>query len=173
MKAVIANQTIKQVRSFRYLGSLMSENGKCDAEKRSRIAMGKAKFGQMRGILTNMNLSGEIRLRVLKGYIWSGMIYGCESRTISKEMRKSLEATEMWFSRRMLRIPWTARITNKEVLQMPSMKRELLTGIMKRQLGFLGHALGRDGRESTCLLGMIEMKRARRRQRLNQRSSKY
>ena len=38
MKAVIGNQTIKQVRSFRYLGSLMSENGKCDTEKRSRIA---------------------------------------------------------------------------------------------------------------------------------------
>ena len=38
MEAVIGNQTIKQVRSFRYLGSLMSENRKCDAEKRSRIA---------------------------------------------------------------------------------------------------------------------------------------
>ena len=129
----------------------------------------------MRGILTNMNLSGEIRLRVLKGYIWSGMIYGCESWTISKEMRKSLEATEMWFLRRMLRIPWTARITNKEVLQMPGMKRELLTGIMKRQLGFLGHVGTEKGwpRKYLSFLGMIEMKRARRRQRLNQRSSRY
>ena len=69
VKVVIENHIIKQVRSFRYLGSLMSENGKCDAEIRSRIAMGRARFGQMRGILTNMNLSREIRLRALKGYI--------------------------------------------------------------------------------------------------------
>ena len=120
----------------------------------------------MRGILTNMNLSRGIRLRVLKGYIWSGMIYGCESWTISKEMRKSLEATEMWFLRRMLRIPWTARRTNKEVLQMSGTKRELLTVIMKRQLGLLGHVLRRDGLRSTRLLGMIEGKSARGRQRL-------
>ena len=79
VKVVIGNQTIKQVRSFRYLGSLMGENGKSDAEIRSRIAMGKARFGQMRGILTNVNLSREIRLRVLKVYIWSGMIYGVKA----------------------------------------------------------------------------------------------
>ena len=94
------------------------------------------------------------------------MIYGCESWIIRKEMRKSPEATEMWFLRRMLRIPWTARRTNKEVLQMSGTKRELLTVIMKRELGFLGHVLRRDGLESTCLLGMIEGKIARGRHRL-------
>ena len=94
----------------------------------------------MRGILTNMSLNSEIRLRILKIYIWSGMIYGCESWTFSKEIRPRLEATEMWFLRRMLRILWTARRANKEVLLMSGTKRELLTVIMKRQLGILGHA---------------------------------
>ena len=55
----------------------------------------------------------------------------CESSTISKEMRKSLEATKIWFLWGMLRIPWTARRTNKEVLQMSGTKRELLTVIIK------------------------------------------
>ena len=81
-------------------------------------------------------------------------------------MRKSLEATEMWFLRRMLRTPWAAGRPNKEVLQISGTKRELLTVIMKKQLGFLGHVLRRDGLESTCLLGMIEGKRVRGRQRL-------
>ena len=160
-KAVRGIQTIKQVRSFKYLGSLMSENGRCDAEIRSRIAMGKARFGQLRGTLTNMNLSREIQRRVLQSYIRPGMIYGCESWTISKENKKSLEATEAWFLRRMLRIPWIARRTNKEVLQISGTKRELLTAIMKIQLGFLGHVLRSYGLESTCVLGMIEGKRAR------------
>ena len=75
----------------------------------------------------------------------------------------------MKFLRRILRIPWTPRRTNKEVLQMSGTQRKLLTVIMKRQLGFLGHVLRRDGLESTCLLGMIERKRARGRQRLMDR----
>ena len=49
----------------------------------------------------------------------------------------------MWFIRRILRVPWTARRTNEEVLQMAGVKRELMTQIRKRQLGFLG-LRGRD-----------------------------
>ena len=61
----IGGQIVKQVSSFRYLGSVVND-GKCDAEIPSRIAMGKATFGQMRGILTNMSLSSEVRLGLLK-----------------------------------------------------------------------------------------------------------
>ena len=95
----VGGQTVKQGSAFRYLGSLVSEDGKCDAEIRSRIAMRKARFGQMRRILTSMRLSSEVRLRLLKSYIWSVMLYGCESWTISKEMRMRLEAAEVWFLR--------------------------------------------------------------------------
>ena len=62
----IGGQTVKQISSFRYLGSLVSEDSKCDAEIRSRIAMGKTRFLQMRRILTSMSLSSEVRLRLLK-----------------------------------------------------------------------------------------------------------
>ena len=54
-------------------------------------------------------------------------------------MRKRMEAKEMWFLRRMLRVLWAARRADKEVLKRSGRKRELLTVIMKRQLGFLGH----------------------------------
>ena len=104
-------------------------------------------------------------MRILKAYVWSVLLFGCESWTISKEMRKRLEAAEMWFLRRMLRIPWTARRTNVEVLQMARTKRELMATIRKRQLGFLGHLLRGAGIEKDCLLGMIEGTRARGRQR--------
>ena len=83
------------------------------------------------------------------------MIYSCQSWTISKEMTKIQEATEMWFLRILFRILWTAKITKHEVLQIPGLKRELLTGIMKRQLGFLGHILRRDGLQRACLLRII------------------
>ena len=65
----------------------------------------------------------------------------------------------------MLRVPWTARRTNVEVLHMARTRRELMVAIRKRQLGFLGHTLRGTRIEKDCLLGMIEGTRARGRQR--------
>ena len=94
--------SMKQVTKFRYLGSLVTEDGKCDAEIKARIGMAKANFGKMRDLLTNLNLNIRLRERMVRCYIWSGMLYGCESWTISAVMKKRLEATEMWLLRRPL-----------------------------------------------------------------------
>ena len=59
-----------------------------------------------------------------------------------------------------MRIPWTARRTNDEVLQITRGCRELLTVIRRRQMGFIGHILRGSGLEKECLLGMIEWRRA-------------
>ena len=66
-----------------------------------RIGMAKASFGQLRKLLTNLGFRIETKMRILKAYVWSVLLFGCESWTISKEMRKRLEAVEMWFLRRM------------------------------------------------------------------------
>jgi len=57
--------------------------------------------------------------RLLKFYAWSTLLYGCESWTVSQRMKSQLEATEMWFLRRMLRIAWTDKVSNKEVFKEP------------------------------------------------------
>ena len=157
---------LKQVRSFKYLGSLVCEDAKCDNDIRARIGMAKTAFGQIRKILVSLSINMRTRIRVLKTYVWSVLMFGCEAWTISKEMRRRLEAAELWFIRRMLRVPWTARRTNEEVLQMAGVKRELMTQIRKRQFGFLGHVLRGRGLERDCLLGMVEGRRARGRQRI-------
>ena len=71
----------------------------------------------------------------------------------------------MWFTRRIMRIPWAERRTNQEVLQMAGTTRELMTIVKRRQFGYLGHVLKGDGPRET-LLGMIERKRARGRQKM-------
>ena len=157
--------TLNQVNSFRYLGSLVADDGRCDSDIRGRIGMAKTTFGQIRKILVSLSINIRTRIRVLKAYVWSVLLFGCEAWTISKGMRKRLEAVEIWFYRRMLRIPWTARRTNQEVLQRVGVGRELMTVIMKRQVGFLGHLLRGKGMESECLLGMVQGRRARGRQR--------
>ena len=67
--------------------------------------MTKANFGKLRGLLTNMSLRMQLRLRILKIYIWSGLLYEYESWTIKSDMNKKFEAAKMWFMRRMLRVP--------------------------------------------------------------------
>ena len=79
------------------------------------------------------------------------MLYGCETWTVSKKMKKRLEAAEMWFIRRIMRIPWVERKTNEEALQIAGTTRELMTTVKRRQLGYLGHVLRVDGLERDCL----------------------
>ena len=82
-------------------------------------------------------------------------------------MMKKLEAAEMWFIRRLMRVPWVARRTNQEVLLMAGTNRELMSIVRKRQLrySYLGHVLRGERLERDCLMGTTEGKRARGRQR--------
>ena len=120
----------------------------------------------MKNILANMNINIKTRIRTAKAYIWSILTYGCETWTISKDARGKLEALEMWLLRRMLRIPWTAHITNQRILELTNTKRSLITTIRKRQLNFLGHVLRRHKYEHLSLTGKIEGRRGRGRPRL-------
>ncbi|GFO12801.1 RNA-directed DNA polymerase from mobile element jockey [Plakobranchus ocellatus] len=86
----------------------------------------------MKTILTNKHISIEMRKRALQCYIEPVLMYGCEAWTISKQIQNKLEATEMWFLRRMLRIPWTAKKTNERVLNEANKRRSLVRTIRKR-----------------------------------------
>ena len=74
----LAGESLKQVATFMYLGSVLSEDGRCESEIRARIGMAKVTFGKLRKLLTNLSLDAELRLRILRCYIWSGLLYGCE-----------------------------------------------------------------------------------------------
>ncbi|GFO00325.1 endonuclease-reverse transcriptase [Plakobranchus ocellatus] len=92
-------------------------------------------------------------------------MYGCKAWTISKQIQNKLEATEMWFLRRMLRIPWTAKKTNERVLNEANKRRSLVRTIRKSQATFLGHVMRRGKLEHLVTTGKFEGKRSRGRQK--------
>ncbi|GFN89597.1 endonuclease-reverse transcriptase [Plakobranchus ocellatus] len=92
-------------------------------------------------------------------------MYGCEACTITKEIQKKIEAAEMWFFRRMLRVPWTARKTNEEVLKETESTRSLMSRIRRRQAKFVGHIMRREGLENLVTTGRMEGKKSRGRQK--------
>ena len=120
---------LEQTPNFEYLGSMLTSNGDCDTEIR-RVGISKRMFMDMKHILTNKSISMDIRKRFLQCYIWPTSLYGCESWTISKKLQKHLEATEMWFFRRMLKIPWTKRKSNQTIISFK--KKKLLCKPLER-----------------------------------------
>lgn len=99
----IRGNIVRQVTEFKLSGSLVSEDGRCKAEIKSRLVMSKTNFTKMSSILTNMRISIKTRSRELRCFVWSGMLDGCETWTVSKATRQ-IEAAEMWFWKRVRRM---------------------------------------------------------------------
>jgi hypothetical protein len=79
----------------------------------------------------------EIRKQVLKIYVNTILFYGSEAWTMNKGIEKQMEATEMWFWRRMLKVPWTDKITNKNILNQVNEKRKIIKELRKKQSRFI------------------------------------
>ena len=85
---------------------MLTSDGKCfKNEVQRRFAIAKDTFNKMSPILKNRNIGIGLgtKLSALKTYVQSTLLYGCESWTITNDVRKRLEAAEMWFLRRILR----------------------------------------------------------------------
>ena len=102
----------------------------------------------------------------LKAYIWSVLLYGCECWTLTTDLERRLEATEIWFIRRILKISWKDKKSNEEVMNISGYKRSLMKTIRKRQMKFFGHMIRADRLEKQLLCGKINGMRSRGRQRM-------
>ena len=161
----INGESIKQVVRFNYLGSTITSDGRCDEEIKKRIALSKEAFQNMNSFLENRAISIRAKTRVVKCYVWSILLYGSECWTLSKDMGKRLEATEMWFLRKMLGVLWTARESNDSIMKRMKWKKCLLNTIRYRQLNFIGHVIRKGCLKHQASSGKICGKRDKGRQR--------
>ena len=94
-------------------------------------------------------------------------MYGCESWTVKKAERRRLDAFEVWCWGRLLRVPWSARRSNQSILKEISPECSLKGLMLKLKLQYFGHLMGRaDSFEKTLMLGKIEGRRRRGRQKM-------
>ena len=140
MKIVLEGKTIEVVEEFKYLGSVITDDGYCETEIRRRIAKAKTSFTENEVLLTsNRNL--QLRKRYMKTVVWSNALYAAETWTMTSADIKRLEAFEMWCWRRMLKINWMDRITNEEVLTLAQASRTMISVIRERQKKWIGHII--------------------------------
>ncbi|PNF17475.1 hypothetical protein B7P43_G18327 [Cryptotermes secundus] len=142
----IDQKQLENVKCFKYLGSLLKDDGRCTSEIKSRIAMAKAAFSKKKNLFTS-KLDLNLRKKLVKCYIWSIALYGAETWTLRAVDQKHLESVEMWCWRRMEMISWTDYVRNEEVLFRVSEQRTILQEIRKRKANWIGHIFRRN-----CLL---------------------
>src|SRR5438034_4850173 len=88
--------------------------------------MAKAAFYKLNNIFHNYSIRLSTKLNVLNAYVYSILLYPSERWTMSDTMTKKLEAAEMWFYRRILRISYTKHITKEEVFSRMATTRNLI-----------------------------------------------
>ena len=104
---------------------------------------------------------------LVKAIVFPVVRYGCECWTIKKAEHRRSDAFELWYWRRLLRVPWTARRSNKSILKEISPEYSLEGLMLKVKLQYFGHLMQRaDSFEKTLMLGRIEGGRRRGRQRM-------
>jgi len=104
---------------------------------------------------------------IVKAKVFPVVTYGCESWTIKKAEHQRIYAFELWCWRRLLRVPWTAKRSNQSILKEISPEYSLEGLMLKLNLQYFGHLMQRtDLLEKTLMLGKIEGRRKRGRQRM-------
>ena len=107
------------------------------------------------------------KVSLVKAMVFPVVMYGCESWTVKKAERRRTDAFELWCWRRLLRVPWTARRSNQSILKQISPGISLEGMMLKLKLQYFGHLIRRvESLEKTLMLGGIEGRRRRRRQRM-------
>ena len=107
------------------------------------------------------------KVRRVKAMVFPVVRYGCESWTIKKAEHWRIDAIELWYGRRLLRVPWTARRSNPYNLKEISPECSLEGLMLKLKLQYFGYLMWRaDSFEKTLMLGKIEGRRRRGRQRM-------
>ena len=117
-------------------------------------------------ILKNRDITLPTKVRLVKAMVFPVVMCGCESWTVKKAEHQRNDAFELWFWRRLLRVPWTARRSNQSILKEISPEYSLEGLMLNLKLQYFGHLMQRiNSFVKTLMLGKIEGRRRRGQQR--------
>ena len=145
-------------------GSKITADGDCSHEIKRCL---RKVMTNLDSILKSRDITSPTKVHLVKATVFPVVIYRCESWTIKKAEHSRIDAFELWCWRRLLRIPWTARRSNKSILKEISPENSLEGLMLKFKLTYFGHLMQRtDSFEKILMLGKIESRRRRGRQRM-------
>ena len=118
-------------------------------------------------ILKSRDITLPTKICIVKAMVFLAVMYRCDSWTIKKDECRRTDDFKLWCWRRLLRVPWTARRSNQSILKEISPGCSLEGLMLKMKLQYFGHLMRRaDSLEKSLMLGKIEGRRRRGRQRM-------
>ena len=160
-------ETVETVTDFILGGSKITADGDCSHEIKRCLLLGRKVMTNLDSTLKSRDVTLPTKVCLVKAMVFALIMYGCESGTLKKAERRSIDVFELWCWRRLLRVPWTARRSNQSTLKEISPECSLEGMMLKLKLQYFGHLIRRvDSLEKTLMLGGIVGRRRRGRQRM-------
>ncbi|KAB0353242.1 hypothetical protein FD755_024046, partial [Muntiacus reevesi] len=111
----IDGERVETVADFIFLGSQITADGDCSHEIKKRLLLGRKVMTNLDSILKSRDIALPTKVRLAKAMVFPVVMYGCESWMVKKAECQKMDAFELWCWRRLLRVPWTARRSNKSI----------------------------------------------------------
>src|SRR5437870_7412619 len=162
---MIDGQKVEQVKTFKYLGSVIAEDGRCIVDIKQRIGCAKDAFNKRKELLSK-SMNKPLKKRIVKALVWPVALYGCETWVMKMEAMDRLEAFEMWVWRRLEKVSWEDKMSNGEILEAVVERWRIVETIVRRNKNWIGHVVRGDGLLKLVLEGRMENKRVRGRPRV-------
>ena len=158
----IDGETMEIVWDFTFLGSKITADGDFSHEIKICLLLGRTAMTNLDSILKSRDITLLTKVHLVKAMVFPVVMYGCESWTIKKAECWRIDAFELWFCRRLLRVPWTARRSTQSILKEISPEYSLERLMLRLKFQYSGHLMQRtDSLEKTLMLVKIEGRRRR------------
>ena len=162
----IDGETLATVPDFIFWGSKITAGGDSSHEIKRHLLLGRKILTNLDSIFKSRDITLPAKVHLVKAVVFPVVIYECESWTVKKAERRRINAFELCCWKR-LWVPWTTRRSNRSVLKEISPVCSLEGLMLKLKLQYFGHLMRRvDSFEKTLMLGKIEGRRRRGRQRM-------
>ena len=147
----------KQWLTLFFGGSKITGDGDCSHENKRCLLLRRKVMTNLDSIFKSRDITLSTKVCLVKAMVFQVVMHGCESWTIKKAECQRIGAFELWYWRRLLRVPWTERRSNQSILKEISPECSLEGLILKLKLRYFGHLIWRaDPFEKTLMLGKIE-----------------
>ena len=137
----IDGETVEKVSDFTFGGSKVTADGDCSLEIKRHFLLGRKVMTNLDSMLKSRDITLPTKVRLIKAMIFPVVMYGCESWTVKKAEPRKIDAFELLCWRRLLRVPWTARISNQSILKEISPGCSLDGLMLKLKLQYFSHLI--------------------------------
>ena len=149
----IDGETVETVDDFILGNSKITADGDCSHEIKRRLLLGRKVMTNLDSILKSRDLTLPTTVYLVKAMVFPLVVYGCENWTIRKAEHQSFDPFDLLFWSRLLRVPWTAKKSNRSILKEISPGYSLEGLILRLKLQYFGHLMqSADSFEKTLML---------------------